>query len=452
MSTLKVNTLKRYTGTTITIGESGDTITITSGATLSGSGASLTALDAGNISAGTLAIARGGTGSTSTTYASLTANVSGTLPVGNGGTNLTSYAVGDILYASGTTTLSKLAKPGTPADEVLTFATGGSAPSWVESAGGISWQSVQTSTVTAVAGKGYPVNTTAGEITVNLPVGVAGEQVGIVDYAGTFDTNACTVAPNGSEKFNGVAVDQTMNIKRQGSILTYIDSTQGWVVTQTASDPRPTISAVVNNVTDGTYVEVGDSIKITGANFGSSGATVKMNSTSCSSIAHTGTTHIICTVPSLSNATYDVEVTNTEGRSATATNAITVSSDPSWAGNTGDTTVSYTQGTEVTNGAGTEGTSTYQAEQYAATGDTTISYTLVGADVEGGGALNGLIEIDSSTGYLTTVSGQVLPTVTNTTAYTNVTVRATEATELQTADLSLTLTVLANFFGFGGDN
>ena len=172
MSTLKVNTLKRYTGTTITIGESGDTITITSGATLSGSGASLTALDAGNISAGTLAIARGGTGSTSTTYASLTANVSGTLPVGNGGTNLTSYAVGDILYASGTTTLSKLAKPGTPADEVLTFATGASAPSWVESAGGISWQSVQTSTVTAVAGKGYPVNTTSGEITVNLPAGV----------------------------------------------------------------------------------------------------------------------------------------------------------------------------------------------------------------------------------------------------------------------------------------
>ena len=195
MSTLKVNAIKRYTGTTITIGESGDTITITSGATLSGSGASLTALDAGNISAGTLAIARGGTGSTSTTYcdltanvtgtlptgkggtgststtyASLTANVSGTLPVGNGGTNLTSYAVGDILYASGTTTLSKLAKPGTPADEVLTFATGASAPSWVESAGGISWQSVETSTVTAVAGEGYPVNTTAGVITVNLPV------------------------------------------------------------------------------------------------------------------------------------------------------------------------------------------------------------------------------------------------------------------------------------------
>ncbi len=36
-------------------------------------------------------------------------NTTGTLPVANGGTGITSYAVGDLLYASGTTTLSKLA-------------------------------------------------------------------------------------------------------------------------------------------------------------------------------------------------------------------------------------------------------------------------------------------------------------------------------------------------------
>jgi hypothetical protein len=39
----------------------------------------------------------------------LTTHVSGTLPVANGGTNLTSYAVGDIVYASGTGTLASLA-------------------------------------------------------------------------------------------------------------------------------------------------------------------------------------------------------------------------------------------------------------------------------------------------------------------------------------------------------
>jgi hypothetical protein len=39
----------------------------------------------------------------------LTTHVSGVLPVANGGTNIASYAVGDLLYASGATALSKLA-------------------------------------------------------------------------------------------------------------------------------------------------------------------------------------------------------------------------------------------------------------------------------------------------------------------------------------------------------
>jgi len=40
---------------------------------------------------------------------SLTADISGTLPVANGGTNITSYAIGDLIYASTTGILSKLA-------------------------------------------------------------------------------------------------------------------------------------------------------------------------------------------------------------------------------------------------------------------------------------------------------------------------------------------------------
>ena len=39
----------------------------------------------------------------------LTTHISGTLPVANGGTNLTTYAIGDIVYASAATTLAKLA-------------------------------------------------------------------------------------------------------------------------------------------------------------------------------------------------------------------------------------------------------------------------------------------------------------------------------------------------------
>ena len=56
--------------------------------------------------------------------------------VADGGTNLSSYSAGDVIYASGTTTLAKLSKPGSPAGEVLTFASGASAPSWAASTGG----------------------------------------------------------------------------------------------------------------------------------------------------------------------------------------------------------------------------------------------------------------------------------------------------------------------------
>lgn len=56
---------------------------------------------------------------------SLTAGVTGTLPVANGGTNITTYAVGDILYASGTGTLAKLLAAA--AGNVL---ISGTTPSW----------------------------------------------------------------------------------------------------------------------------------------------------------------------------------------------------------------------------------------------------------------------------------------------------------------------------------
>jgi hypothetical protein len=55
---------------------------------------------------------------------------------------------------------------------------------------GLSWQSVQTTGFTASAGNAYPCNTTSAGFTVTLPATPsAGDQVQLVDYAGTFDTN-----------------------------------------------------------------------------------------------------------------------------------------------------------------------------------------------------------------------------------------------------------------------
>lgn len=58
----------------------------------------------------------------------LTTHVSGTLAPGNGGTGLASYAVGDLIYASGATTLSKLADVAT--GQVLRSGGVGVAPAW----------------------------------------------------------------------------------------------------------------------------------------------------------------------------------------------------------------------------------------------------------------------------------------------------------------------------------
>jgi hypothetical protein len=51
---------------------------------------------------GTLPIANGGTGTTSTTFANLTTNVTGTLPVGNGGTGATTLTANNVLLGNGT--------------------------------------------------------------------------------------------------------------------------------------------------------------------------------------------------------------------------------------------------------------------------------------------------------------------------------------------------------------
>jgi len=95
--------------------------------------------------------------------------------------------------------------------------------------GGTSWQAVKTGNFTASAGQGVFVNTTSAAITITLPAGTIGDEVSIVDYAGTFDSNACTVAANGSEKIFGSTNDLTVSTERAAFTLVFTDSTQGWL-------------------------------------------------------------------------------------------------------------------------------------------------------------------------------------------------------------------------------
>ena len=91
-----------------------------------------------------------------------------------------------VRHLDGNVTIAKIA--GSAAASADTFLKKDG--TWAEAGGGgTSWQSVKTATFTAVAGEGYPCNTTAGGFTVDLPSSPSvGDTVVVVDYAGTFDT------------------------------------------------------------------------------------------------------------------------------------------------------------------------------------------------------------------------------------------------------------------------
>ena len=95
---------------------------------------------------------------------------------------------------------------------------------------GTDWQAVKTSDFTAASGEGYFVNTTSGAITATLPGSASiGDEVSIIDYAGTADTNNITIGRN-SHKIQGEASDLTVSTERAAFTLVYVDATQGWLL------------------------------------------------------------------------------------------------------------------------------------------------------------------------------------------------------------------------------
>ena len=132
---------------------------------------------------------------------------------------------------SGAVVLDGLSWPTSDGTANYILKTDGSASlSWTEMSGGTSWQAVQSTGFTAAAGKGYFCNTTSAAFTVTLPGSPSlGDEVTIVDYAGTADTNNITVGRN-SLKIMGSAADLTVAIERAAFTLVYSDSTYGWLL------------------------------------------------------------------------------------------------------------------------------------------------------------------------------------------------------------------------------
>ena len=144
-SKIKVDQILGSTGDEITV-PTGQTLTVTDGIPVASGGTGIASFTAGDIlyatGATTLTKLNKGTaeqvlamnaGATAPDWGSVDTSVLPTITVAKGGTNVTSFAAGDILYATGATTLAKLTKPGST--QVLQMTSDGT-PSWVDAGGG----------------------------------------------------------------------------------------------------------------------------------------------------------------------------------------------------------------------------------------------------------------------------------------------------------------------------
>jgi hypothetical protein len=123
---------------------------------------------------------------------------------------------------------------------------------------GVQWQSVfvgdGSTGLTAVAGRGYFINTTSGTVTVTLPASPsAGDTIAIIDYATTFGTNNVTLDRNGNN-IKGSAANETISTSDGAYTYVYIDGTQGWKNYTTTDDLPTYIEATGGTIsTSGNY-------------------------------------------------------------------------------------------------------------------------------------------------------------------------------------------------------
>ena len=124
---------------------------------------------------------------------------------------------------------------------------------------GVNWQSVFTGDgstgLTAVAGRGYFIDTTSGAVTVTLPASPnAGDVVVLKDYARTWGTNAVSLA---SALFDGVAAQTpSFSTNAQTVTLVYMDGTKGWSLIN--EDTTTGLGALFISATGGTVTTSGD--------------------------------------------------------------------------------------------------------------------------------------------------------------------------------------------------
>jgi hypothetical protein len=166
-----------------------------------------------------------------------------TVPVASGGTNITSYAVGDLLYASGATTLSKLADVATGNALISGGVT--TAPSW-----GKIGLTTHVSGTLAVGNGGTGVATLTGLAYGNgtsaFTAASAAEVVAVIS------TTAVTNATNATNATNTAI---TANSTNAANYLTFVSTTTGNLpqLVNSSITCNPSTGAITGGISGGTF-------------------------------------------------------------------------------------------------------------------------------------------------------------------------------------------------------
>ena len=90
--------------------------------------------------------------------------------------------------------------------------------------------STQSTSFTASAGNQYFIDTSTAAVTLTLPASASiGDEIRVLDSAGTFDTNNLTIGRN-SHKIQRDASDLTVTTEGAAFALVYHNSTNGWLL------------------------------------------------------------------------------------------------------------------------------------------------------------------------------------------------------------------------------
>ena len=139
--------------------------------------------------------------------------------------------IGSKLNIRGSGRIAKLGTDG----QVLTSSGAGVATAFEDAAGGgLDWQAIETgSTMNAVAGNGYWIDTTSNACTITLPASASnGDEIMFVDYARNWGTNGIVIDSNGLN-YQGDDDTYTVEYGTDGTALhiVYSGATNGWIPT-----------------------------------------------------------------------------------------------------------------------------------------------------------------------------------------------------------------------------